>query len=96
MKVEYANQALADLRKISADSGKFDEAVSAALEARIRRVIARIAVRPETAAPVVERPGMRVVPLVRYPYKIFFRVLEDNVRILHIRHMARKPWTKKR
>jgi toxin ParE1/3/4 len=96
MKVEYTNQATADLRKISADSREFGEAVAAALEARIRKVIARIAEYPETAAPVVERPGIRVVPLIRYPYKIFFRVLDGRVRIVHIRHTARRPWTKKR
>jgi plasmid stabilization system protein ParE len=96
MKVEYTNQALADLRKISADRRGFGEVVTAALETRIQQVVARIAEYPETAAPVVERAGVRVVPLIRYPYKIFFRVLEDRVRILHIRHTARKPWTKNR
>ena len=96
MRVEYTNRALADLRKISADSRAFGDVITAALEARIRKVVARIAEHPETAAPVVERPGMRVVPLVRYPYKIFYRVLEDRVKILHIRHTARKPWTAKR
>jgi toxin ParE1/3/4 len=94
MRVEYTNRALADLRKISADSRAFGDVVT--VEARIRKVVARIAERPETAAPVVERPGMRVVPLIRYPYKIFFRVLEGRVRILHIRHTARRPWTGRR
>jgi plasmid stabilization system protein ParE len=58
MRVEYTNRALADLRKISADSRAFGDVVRAALEARIRKVVARIAEHPETAAPVVERPGM--------------------------------------
>jgi len=96
MRVEYTNRALADLRKISADSRAFGDVVTAALEARIRKVVARIAEHPETAASVIERPGMRVVPLIRYPYKIFFRVLEGRVRILHIRHTARRPWTGRR
>jgi toxin ParE1/3/4 len=96
MKVDYTRQALADLRKIAADSHAFGERVAVAVELRIRRVIANIAQHPKAAAPVVERPGMRVVPLVRYPYKIFYRILEDRVKILHIRHTARKPWTAKR
>ena len=96
MRVEYTNQALIDLRKISADSRAFGETVAAAVQARIRAVVAHIAERPEAAAPIAERPGMRVVPLIRYPYKIFYRVLDDRVRILHIRHTARAPWTKKR
>jgi len=96
MKVEYTNQALADLRRIAADSRAFGEDVAIAVELRIRTVVERVAQHPKTAAPVAERPGMRVVPLIRYPYKIFYRILEDRVRILHIRHTARKPWTEKR
>jgi hypothetical protein len=33
-----------------------------------------------------------VVPLGRYPYKIFYRVTNDTVEILHIHHAARRPW----
>jgi toxin ParE1/3/4 len=93
MNVEFTKLALADLRKISTDSRAFGTTVPAAVEMRIKMVIARIAKHPEAAAPVAERPGMRVVPLIRYPYKIFFRVLADRVRIVHIRHTARRPWT---
>jgi plasmid stabilization system protein ParE len=96
MKVEYTHRALADLCKIAADSRAFGEDVAAAVELRIRTVVANIAQHPKVAAPVADRPGMRVVPLIRYPYKIFYRILEDRVRILHIRHTARRPWTAKR
>jgi toxin ParE1/3/4 len=96
MKVEYTNRALTDLRKVSADSRAFGEIVAAAVEARVREVIAHVAEHPEAAAQVAGRPGMRVIPLIRYPYKIFYRVLEDRVRILHIRYTARQPWKGKR
>jgi len=32
---------------------------------------------------------MRVVPLVRYPYKVFYRVSDQTVEILYIHHAAR-------
>jgi toxin ParE1/3/4 len=96
MKVEYSKRAAADLRKASADSRAFGEAVAAAVELRIRQIIAHIADHPEGAARVIERPGMHVIPLIRYPYKIFYRVLEDRVRILHIRHTSRRQWTRER
>jgi toxin ParE1/3/4 len=96
MKVEYSNRALADLRKVSADSRAFGEAVTAALETRIQNVVAYIGEHPEAAAHVFERPNVRVVPLIRYPYKIFYRILEDRVRILHLRHTSRRPWTRDR
>jgi plasmid stabilization system protein ParE len=96
MKVEFTKRATADLLKISADSRAFGDAVTAAVERRIRQIIAHIAAHPEMAARVIERPGMHVIPLIRYPYKIFYRVLEDRVRILHIRHASRRPWTRHR
>ncbi len=30
--------------------------------------------------------------IVRYPYKIFYRVRADIVEILHIRHTSRRAW----
>ena len=92
MKVEYSVRAVADLYKASAESLAYGEAVAAALEARVRQVIVRIAEHPEAAQRVAERPGVHVVPLIRYLFKIFYRVLEGRVRILHIRHTAREPW----
>jgi len=35
---------------------------------------------------------MRVVALVRYPFKVFYRVVGDTVRIVHIRNTSRRPW----
>ena len=96
MKVEFGKRATADLHKVSTDSRVFGEAVAAAVELRIRQIIAHIAAHPRAAARVIERPGMHVIPLIRYPYKIFYRVLEDRVRILHIRHTSRRSWTRHR
>jgi plasmid stabilization system protein ParE len=96
MKVEYSNRAVSDLRKIAAEARAYGDAVAAALEARIREIVSHIAEHPEAAPPVLERPGMRVMPLMRYPYKVFYRVLPDRVRIMHVRHGARRPWTRDR
>jgi hypothetical protein len=37
------------------------------------------------------RQTVRQTPLVRYPYRIFYRVTEV-IEILHIHHTAREPW----
>jgi toxin ParE1/3/4 len=93
MKVEYSNRAVADLRKISADSRRaFGDRVAEALEARIRAVVEHISRQPWIAPEVEQRPGLHVAPLVRYPFKIFYRVFEDRVRIQHIRHTSRRLW----
>jgi hypothetical protein len=39
-----------------------------------------------------ERPDVRVAPLGRFPYKIFCRVRDETIEILHIHHTAREPW----
>ena len=70
----------------------FGNVVAASLEAHIRATVARIARMPEGAQQLVERPEVRVVPLVRYPFKIFYAVAEDTVEILHVRHASRRPW----
>jgi toxin ParE1/3/4 len=93
MKVEYSKRAVADLHKIAADSRRmFGDLVAEALGARIRAVADRIGRDPFGAPKVEQRPGLHVVPLNRFPFKVFYRVLDDRVRILHIRHTARRPW----
>jgi toxin ParE1/3/4 len=93
MKVEFSKRAVADLRKISADSRRaFGDRVAEALESRIRAVVDRISREPLSAPEVEQRPGLHVAPLIRYPFKVFYRVFDGRLRIVHIRHTARRPW----
>ncbi len=92
MKIEYSKRATADLRKVSADSLLFGGGVARAVEIRIHEIVEQIRKHPESRPGVAQRPGVRVALLVRYPYKIFYRVLQDRVRIVHIRHTSRRPW----
>ena len=92
MKTLYSNLALADLRRISEDSRRdFGDKVTRALETRIRNSIERISRAPLSAQAVADRPGVHAVPLVRYPFKIFYRIEAGAVLILHIRHTSRRP-----
>jgi toxin ParE1/3/4 len=93
MKVEFAPRASADLTKIGEQSRRaFGDAAAVALETYIRATIARIAFIPDGAQRLPQRPEVRVVPLIRYPFKIFYTVIEDRLMILHIRHAARRSW----
>jgi toxin ParE1/3/4 len=94
MPVEYSTRAVADIRNI-ADyyAGSEAAATGERVAARFREVVARIARLPGSGRPVIERPGVRAVPLLRYPYIIFYAVSGDAVRILHIRHTAQRAWT---
>lgn len=53
----------------------------------------RIARFPQGFQEVAERPGVCRVPLVRYPYLIFYKVIAGEVIVLRVVHGARKePW----
>jgi plasmid stabilization system protein ParE len=49
--------------------------------------------RPLSAPRVEQRPGLHVAAVICYPFKIFYRVFDDHIRIVHIRHTARRPWS---
>jgi toxin ParE1/3/4 len=55
----------------------------------VQRIAARIGRFPESAQEVPERPGVRRVPLVRYPYAIYYKIVLDEVTILRVIHGAR-------
>lgn len=92
MKVVYTEEALKDLDAIADWLIVHYPAVAPAVERRIRSIIAHIARWPESSRRSKGRPGVHVVSLGRYPYKIFYRVADDTVQILHIHHAARRPW----
>jgi toxin ParE1/3/4 len=93
MRIVYAPRAIRDLEEIGAYYREVAAPrVAAAIGERIERVVDRLALQPESAPHVVDRPGMHAVPVQRTPYKIFYRLQGDVVEILHIRHTARRPW----
>ena len=94
MKAEYSQRALTDLRDIAAYYAASDNpTVGEAVAARIQEVVARLELAPRSGRPVPEREGVRVAPLLRYSYNIFYAVIGETVRIVHIRHTSRRPWT---
>jgi toxin ParE1/3/4 len=93
MKVRYSNLALAELDAILANIQAENPDAAASFQARVRRVVERIGQFPESAQEVAERPGVRRVPLLHYPYVIHYTVYDDEVVILRIVHGARRsPW----
>ena len=64
-----------------------------AVEQRIRRIVALLAEFPGAGRALEQRPAVRVMPLGRYPYLIFYnyRAPDEELTVLHVRHGARKP-----
>jgi plasmid stabilization system protein ParE len=92
MKVVYTEESLKDLDAIADWLSVHYPTVAPAVERRIRSVVAHIARWPESSRRSAKRADVRVVLLGRYPYKIFYRVADDRLEILHIHHAARQPW----
>jgi toxin ParE1/3/4 len=90
MRVVYTDEALHDLDDILKYIAAHFPTAYQSFELRLRTVELRIGQWSQSAQQVADRPGVRMVPLVRYPYKIFYRVTADTVQILHIRHTARR------
>jgi len=95
MKVVYTAGARSDLDEIGEWLSGHYPTIAPAVERRIHNVIARIAQWPQSARRSAKYPGVRVVPIGRYPYKIFYRVTANTIEVLHIHHSARQPWDEK-
>jgi toxin ParE1/3/4 len=64
------------------------------VEARFRHAFELIARYPLSAEHLEQRPDVRRLPLVRYPYAIYYEVGRDEVTVLRIIHGARtQPWS---
>ena len=65
------------------------------VKAAIEQSILRLAEFP-LLAPMTEVADVRELTLVRYPYKVYYEVVGEEVRILHVRDARRRPWVDER
>lgn len=90
MKLRYTPTAFADRERILDYLRKRFAGGARNVAASIREAIAQLKALPESGYRT-DDPNVRVKFVVRYPYKIFYRV-RDDVEILHIRHTSRRAW----
>jgi hypothetical protein len=50
----------------------------------------RVSAWPASAPVVEQRPEVRVVPLGRYPYRLYYSRLGDDIVVVALRHFARR------
>ena len=91
MRAVYSPRAILDLVEISNYLTARSPTGARVIERRIRRVVGLLAEFPGAGRALDQRPQVRVMPLGRHPYLIFYSVLADEVVVLHIRHAARRP-----
>jgi plasmid stabilization system protein ParE len=88
VKVVYTAEALENLDAILAYISIHYPTLYDAFQVRLRSVISRISDWPESAQEVLQRPGVRAAPLIRFPYRIFYRRTGETIEILYIHHVA--------
>jgi addiction module RelE/StbE family toxin len=90
-KVRYTPRALGDLDGIFEYIAPENPRAALTVKARIRDRIESLAQFPASGPETAER-GLRMLPVGRYPYLIFYEIDEaaKAVAIVHIRHASRK------
>jgi toxin ParE1/3/4 len=90
MNVVYAPRALRDLESIASYLVERNPAGAINVLGAIKSSVDTLSFFPQIGR-LVDNAGHRRVPVLRYPYLIFYRVAGDELLILHIRHTSRRP-----
>ena len=91
MKVVYSPRAISDLGEIADYLVPRSPTGARAVEERIQRTVWLLSEFPGSGRALSQRSMVRVIPIGRYPYLIFYSISANELTILHIRHGARRP-----
>ena len=91
MKVWFSRQALDDLEAISAYYRTISPHLANAIVFQIERRIGQLSKYP-LIAPETDEPGIRELIVLRYPYKVYYRIDDRGLEIIHVRDARRRPW----
>jgi toxin ParE1/3/4 len=92
MRVTYSPRALAQLERILAYIEAENPAGATAVADRIGGLTSLLSEHPAMGRPTSQE-GVRILSVPRYPYVVFYRVLyeKDEIRVIRVRHAARRP-----
>jgi toxin ParE1/3/4 len=95
MRVRYTPEAFADRERIYAYLRKHSPSGARNVMASIRAVLRQLRDYPYSGR-ATDDPQVRVKFVIRYPYNVFYRVRDEVIEIVHIRHTSRRPWEDER
>ncbi len=93
MRVRYTPRAFSDLEAIRKYIEQRNPPAARRVVTLIEKIIAGLTDFPE-AGQRSDEHDVRVIFATRYPYRIYYRLISDEILILHIRHVARKALEK--
>jgi plasmid stabilization system protein ParE len=91
MRIRYTPRAFADREAIYEYLDRRNPRAARDVKAFIKKCINDLQYFPERY-PIVKERDVRALFLSRYPYTVYYRIIGDEILILHIRHAARRPW----
>lgn len=92
MKVRFTEAALDDIHEICEFLLSNYPSTAPLVEQRIRIIAHRISAWPESSPRVTGFPEVRAAPLGRYPYRVFYKITDEAIEIVHIHHTSRQPF----
>jgi toxin ParE1/3/4 len=90
MNVVYAPRSLRDLEGIGTYLTERNPAAAVRVLGAIKSSIEALSFFPQIGR-LVDDAGHRRMPVLRYPYLIFYRLAGNELLVLHIRHTSRRP-----
>ena len=91
MRVRYSRTALDELEEIVSYVAARNSSAAAAVASRVEQVVGWVGEFPRIG--YVIESDVRMLPIGRYPFLVFYNVAGDKVVIRNIRHMARSART---
>jgi plasmid stabilization system protein ParE len=88
VKLRYARRARNDIDGIHEYIAQHDRRAASAVVRRIRSASQLLAKYPGLGR-ATDMAGVRVFPIVPFPYLIYYRVSDDALEIVHVRHGRR-------
>ena len=91
MRIRYTPRARTDIETIYDYLDTRSPAAARSVKDAIERRILQLADFPQLG-PETDEPPARELSVIRYPYKVYYVVENDEVRIIHVRDARRRPW----
>jgi toxin ParE1/3/4 len=92
MRIRYTPRSLGDLQNIHSYIAQDNPPAADRVVGVIERRVDSLQHSPRLGYPS-DDSTIRVLLAIPYPYRIYYPIADDEIEIVHIRHMARRPPT---
>jgi plasmid stabilization system protein ParE len=92
MRVRHTPRARADIEAIFAYLDSRNPSAARGVKRALDQAVELLALFP-LAGPEIDRaPQFRGLLVGRYPYRLYYRIRDDEVWIVHVRHLRQRTW----